>query len=80
VIETALARLLPSDLTGGHLVALMVDWVHFGEHCCVVALSIDIGGAQHHQPSGMDLRRTPLWSPIRSSGCVSAAWMSPARS
>jgi hypothetical protein len=48
VIETALARLLPSDLTGGYLVALMVDWVHFGEHCCVVALSIDIGGAQHH--------------------------------
>jgi hypothetical protein len=40
--ETALATLLSADLTGLDLVALMVDGVHFGEHCCVVALGIDI--------------------------------------
>jgi hypothetical protein len=35
--ETALAQLLAADLTGVDLVALMVDGVHFGESCCVVA-------------------------------------------
>jgi putative transposase len=29
------------------LVALMVDGVHFGEHCCVVALGIDGDGVKH---------------------------------
>jgi hypothetical protein len=33
--ETALAKLLGADLTVLDLVALMVDGVHFGEHCCV---------------------------------------------
>src|SRR5947209_12199922 len=42
--ETALAELLAADLSGLDLVALMVDGVHFGEHCCVVALDIDIDG------------------------------------
>jgi putative transposase len=45
--ETALAKLLGADLTGLDLVALMVDGVHFGEHCCVVALGIDIDGVKH---------------------------------
>jgi putative transposase len=45
--ETALAELLAADLTGLDLVALMVDGVHFGEHCCVVALGIDIDGVKH---------------------------------
>jgi transposase-like protein len=45
--ETALADLLAADLTGLDLVALMVDGVHFGEHCCVVALGIDIEGVKH---------------------------------
>jgi hypothetical protein len=35
--ETALAALLSADLSGLDLVAFMVDGVHFGEHCCVVA-------------------------------------------
>jgi putative transposase len=26
---------------------LMVDGVHFGEHCCIVALGIDIDGIKH---------------------------------
>src|SRR3954470_18793355 len=45
--ETALAELLAADLSGLDLVAFMVDGVHFGEHCCVVALGIDIDGTKH---------------------------------
>jgi putative transposase len=45
--ETALAQLLASDLSGVDLVALMVDGVHFGESCCVVALGIDAEGVKH---------------------------------
>jgi putative transposase len=45
--ETALAELLAAELSGLDLVALMVDGVHFGEHCCVVALGIDIDGVKH---------------------------------
>jgi transposase-like protein len=45
--ETALADLLAADLSGLDLVALMVDGVHFAEHCCVVALGIDIDGTKH---------------------------------
>jgi putative transposase len=45
--ETALAKLLSADLSGLDLVALMVDGVHFAEHCCVVALGIDIDGVKH---------------------------------
>jgi transposase-like protein len=45
--ETALAQLLAADLSSLDVVALMVDGVHFGEHCCVVALGIDIDGVKH---------------------------------
>jgi len=45
--ETALAELLAADLSGLDLVAIMIDGVHFGESCCVVALGIDIDGAKH---------------------------------
>jgi putative transposase len=45
--ETALTELLAADLSGVDLVALMVDGVHFGEHCCVVALGIGIDGTKH---------------------------------
>jgi putative transposase len=45
--ETALAQLLAADLSGLDLVAFMVDGVHFGEHCCIVALGIDIDGVKH---------------------------------
>jgi transposase-like protein len=45
--ETALAQLLAADLRCLDLVAFMVDGVHFGEHCCVVALGIDIDGVKH---------------------------------
>src|SRR3954449_6193964 len=45
--ETALAELLSADLSGLDLVALMVDGVHFAEHCCVVALGTDAEGAKH---------------------------------
>jgi len=45
--ETALAELLAADLSGQDLVTLMVDGVHFGEPCCVVALGIGIDGTKH---------------------------------
>lgn len=45
--ETALADLLSADLSGLDLVALMIDGVHFGESCCVVALGIGIDGTKH---------------------------------
>jgi len=45
--ETALADLLAADLSGLDPVALMVDGVNFGEHCCVVALGIGIDGTKH---------------------------------
>jgi len=45
--ETALAQLLAQDLSTLDLVGLMIDGVHFGEHCCVVALGIGIDGTKH---------------------------------
>jgi transposase-like protein len=45
--ETALAELLVQDLSELDLVGLMIDGVHFGEHCCVVALGIGIDGRKH---------------------------------
>jgi putative transposase len=45
--HTALAELLAADLGGLDLVCLMVDGIHFGEHCCVVALGISIDGTKH---------------------------------
>jgi putative transposase len=45
--ETALAELMASDLSGLDLVALMIDGVHFADHCCIVALGIDIEGTKH---------------------------------
>jgi putative transposase len=45
--ETALAQLLAADLSTLDLVGLMIDGVHFGEHCCVVTLGIGIDGTKH---------------------------------
>jgi|1185.fasta_scaffold38637_1 putative transposase len=45
--ETALRDLLAADLSGLDLVAIMIDGVHFAEHCCVVALGIDLDGTKH---------------------------------
>jgi len=45
--ESALAELMASDLSGLDLVALMVDGVNFADHCCIVALGIDIDGTKH---------------------------------
>jgi transposase-like protein len=45
--ETALADLLSRQLDDLDLVAFLVDGVHFGEHCCVVALGIGIDGTKH---------------------------------
>jgi hypothetical protein len=50
--ETALAELLAADLSSLDLSALMVDRVHFGEHCCVVALGIDIVGVKQPLAGG----------------------------
>ncbi|MGH3160024.1 MAG: IS256 family transposase [Streptosporangiaceae bacterium] len=45
--QTALEQLMSRRLDDLDLVAFMVDGVHFGEHCCVVALGIGIDGARH---------------------------------
>jgi putative transposase len=45
--QNALADLLAADLSTVDLVAFMVDGVHFGEHCCVVALGIGLDGTKH---------------------------------
>lgn len=45
--QTALADLLTADLSNLDLVAIMIDGVHFAEHCCVVALGIGIDGTKH---------------------------------
>jgi putative transposase len=45
--QVALAELLTRDLSGLDLVALLVDGVHFAEHCCVVAVGIDLDGTKH---------------------------------
>src|SRR5690349_22286281 len=44
--ETALAELIAADLSSLDVVALMVDGVRFGQHCCVLALGIDIDGVK----------------------------------
>jgi hypothetical protein len=45
--ESALTELLAADLSTVDLVAVTVDGVHFGEHCCVVALGVGIDGTKH---------------------------------
>jgi transposase-like protein len=44
---SALQELLAADLSTVDLVAVMIDGVHFGEHCCVVALGIGVDGIKH---------------------------------
>jgi transposase-like protein len=45
--ERALGEMMTGDLSGPDLVAVMIDGVHFAEHCCVVALGIGIDGTKH---------------------------------
>jgi transposase-like protein len=45
--QSALQELLAADLSTVDLVAVMVDGVHFGEHCCVVALGVGVDGTKH---------------------------------
>jgi putative transposase len=42
----ALAELMARDLSGLEVAALMIDGVHFAEHCCVVALAICADGTK----------------------------------
>lgn len=45
--ERALGEMMATDLSGLDLVAMMVDGVHFADHCCVVALGIGADGTKH---------------------------------
>lgn len=45
--KCALGELLARDLSGSDLAALIVDGVHCGDHLCVVALRIGIGGVKY---------------------------------
>ena len=71
---------MAAELSELDLVALMVDGVHFGEHCCVVALGIDIDGVKHPLALVEGSTENATWSPSCWSGCASAAWMSAVRS
>ncbi len=55
----------------------MVDGVHFGQHCCVVALGIDIDGVKH--PVSLVEGSTEDATLVTELlvGCASAAWKSP---
>ena len=44
--KKALAELMARDLSGFEVAALMIDGVHFAEHCCVVALAICADGTK----------------------------------
>jgi len=44
--RTALAELLAADLSGLHITVLMIDGVHIGDHCMVVALGIGADGTK----------------------------------
>jgi hypothetical protein len=61
--ETALAQLLAADLSTLDLVAFMVDGVHFGEHCWVVALGSASTAPSTRWRWWRARRRTPPWSP-----------------
>ncbi len=61
--ETALAELLAADLSELDLVALMVDGVHLGESCCVVALGIDSERSSTRWRWSRARPRTPPSSP-----------------
>ena len=55
--RTALAEMMAADLSGFDLVALMIDGVHFAEHCCIVALGIGIDGTKAPARRGRGLHR-----------------------
>jgi len=44
--KQALAELMNRDLSGLEVPALMIDGVHFAEHCCVVAMAICADGTK----------------------------------
>ena len=44
--KVALEQLMARDLTALDVVALMIDGVHFAEHCCVAALAITADGTK----------------------------------
>jgi hypothetical protein len=72
--QTALAELLAADLSALDLVCLMVDGVHFGEHCCVVALGSASTGPSTRWRWSRARPRTPPWPASCWSACASAAW------
>jgi putative transposase len=47
LVQTAPAELFSRDLPGLDVVVQMIDTVHFGESCCVVAPGVSIGGVKH---------------------------------
>ena len=60
--EAALGELLPADLSGLDLVAVMIDGAHFAGYCCPVALGIDIMGVSTRWRWWKAPPRTPRWS------------------
>lgn len=61
--KRALEELMARDLSGLDVAALMIDGIHFAEHCCVVALAVTADGTK--VPIGLWLGGRDPW---RSSG------------
>jgi putative transposase len=78
--HTALAELLTRDLSRLDLVCSLVDGVHFAEHCCVVALGIDLDGTKHPLALVEGATENATLARDLLGGCASAAWRSPGRS
>jgi len=73
VAKTAaqLAAWRSTALDGLDLVALLVDGVHIGEHCIIVALGIDTTGGNTRSASGMARRR--MRRCVRASSAICRA-------
>jgi hypothetical protein len=72
--HTALAELMSADLSGLDLVALLIGGVHFGEHCCVVALGSPSMAPGTRWRWSRAPPSTPPWPASCWSGCASVAW------
>ena len=68
--EAALAELMFAGLSSLDLVAIMINGVDFADHCCVIALGIDIEGTKRTLALVEGDTETPPWSAILRWACT----------
>src|SRR5882672_12022134 len=71
-------RVIPSALDALDLVGLLIDGVHIGEHCIVLALGIDRTGRKHalglwEVPPRMRPSVRASWPTSRAAACAQTA-------